>query len=115
MIKKNAEGIIIKVLRVGVIVSSLLILLGMILLYANGEDITRSFNVTSLSEIIKGSVSFDSCSIIMLGLLMLIITPVLRVVASMFVFISEKDFLYFRITIIVLIILLISFLIGIYM
>ncbi len=49
----------------------------------------------------------------MFGLFCLILTPVLRVVVSLFTFLKEKDYLYVGITGIVLIILVISFLIGI--
>lgn len=52
-------------------------------------------------------------AIMMFGLFCLILTPVLRVVVSLFTFLKEKDYLYVGITGIVLIILVISFFIGI--
>ncbi|MBC6179116.1 DUF1634 domain-containing protein, partial [Listeria welshimeri] len=52
-------------------------------------------------------------AIMMFGLFCLILTPVLRVVVSLFTFLKEKDYLYVGITGLVLDILVISFLIGI--
>ena len=48
----------------------------------------------------------------MLGIFLLILTPVLRVVISIYAFAKEKDHLYVWITSIVLVILIISFIIG---
>jgi uncharacterized membrane protein len=44
----------------------------------------------------------------MIGLFLLILTPVLRVAASVFSFLKEKDYLYTWITLLVLLILLLS-------
>lgn len=49
---------------------------------------------------------------IMLGLFCLILTPVLRVVVSIFAFAKEKDYLYVVITLIVLVILVIGMSFG---
>lgn len=111
---KEAEEIIIKVLRFGVLVSGFLIFVGLVLLYANGLQHENIYQVNSIDTMISGLKSFDPYSIIMLGLLVLIITPVLRVISSIIVFYLEKDFLYVRITVIVLIILMVSLFIGIY-
>lgn len=108
----DPEEIIIKVLRVGVMISSSLILIGLLLLYIKGGE--NFYSNISLGAILNGLKNFNPYSIIMLGLLVLIITPVLRVISSIFVFYIEKDFLYMKITVIVLIILSISFFIGIY-
>lgn len=50
--------------------------------------------------------------IIELGILLLIATPLTRVVFSLVAFLAEKDFLYVRITFIVLMIILFSMLSG---
>ncbi len=48
----------------------------------------------------------------MLGIFLLILTPVLRVVVSIYAFIKENDKLYAWITTVVLVILVIAMLIG---
>ena len=55
---------------------------------------------------------FKPFAIIMLGLFLLILTPVLRVVVSIYAFAVERDTLYVAITTIVLIILVIAMVIG---
>lgn len=110
---KDPETIIIKVLRIGVIISATLILLGLFLLYIKGGG-ENTYNNISFNNLLNGIISLNPYSIMLLGLLVLIFTPVVRVIASIFVFYIEKDLLYVRITVIVLVILIISFLIGIY-
>ncbi len=57
--------------------------------------------------------TFKPYSIMMLGIFCLILTPILRVVVSIYSFYKEHDMLYVVITSIVLIILMISFVFGI--
>lgn len=58
----------------------------------------------------QGRLAFRSVSIMELGILLLIATPVLRVLLSLFIFAWQKDLLYVLITAIVLVVLLVSFL-----
>lgn len=102
-------------LRLGVSLSIALILIGILLLYAyapSGVDFsnftTRGLN---LGEILYGLPKLDGMSFILLGIVVLIATPVLRVMLSVFHFAEEKDWLYVAITLIVLIDLLIALLI----
>ena len=77
-------------LRIGVSLSAGLITIGMIIHLAGGSGRT----------------------IIVAGLLVLIATPVARVVFSIFIFIRERDRLYVAITSAVLLILLFGFAVG---
>ena len=79
------------------------------LAYLKGND--RTF-IASIGELITGLRDFRGQSIVVLGLLMLIATPVLRVAVSLAEFAREKDWSYVLITSIVLIVLLISFMLG---
>ena len=63
---------------------------------------------TTLSGILSGVATFNPESIIMLGLLVLIATPVARVVMCVVGFLFERDHLYAAISTIVLLILLYS-------
>ncbi|MGG5372775.1 DUF1634 domain-containing protein [Enterococcus sp. AZ196] len=97
------------ILRVGVIVSAAIILIGMLLLIF----LPSSGPVpNSLSLIFQGLLRLNGEAFIMLGLFCLILTPVLRVVVSIFAFAKEKDYLYVAITIIVLVILIIGMSFG---
>jgi uncharacterized membrane protein len=55
-----------------------------------------------VKQIIKGVVHLNSLSIIQLGILLLIATPVSRVIFSVIGFFFEKDYLYVIISLIVL-------------
>jgi uncharacterized membrane protein len=66
----------------------------------------------SLKEIITGLLLLKPFAIILTGLLLLILTPVLRVGASIIIFLMEGDYLYSVITAIVFIILLAAMFFG---
>ncbi len=67
---------------------------------------------STLGEVTSGIFAFKSYAIIVLGLLVLIAIPVLRVTVSVFAFAFERDWLYAAITALVLVVLLLSFAIG---
>ncbi|MCF6514748.1 DUF1634 domain-containing protein [Lactobacillus sp. S2-2] len=111
---EQIETTIGKILRYGVIISSIVMIIGLIMYVIMGSTgYTESFHYNSISELINGIINFKPYAIMMLGLLLLILTPVLRVVVSIYSFYKEKDYLYVYITVFVLIILIISFIIGI--
>ena len=64
----------------------------------------------SIPKILQGMAEFDSRAIIQLGLLLLIATPVLRVVFAIVAFYLEKDRLYIAVSSVVLAVLLFSLL-----
>jgi uncharacterized membrane protein len=106
------------ILRVGVIVSALLVLFGGIL-YLYRYGLTWPGYATFKGEperlkdiygILKSALSFHSRGIIQLGLLCLIGTPVMRVIFSLGVYAKQKDTLYIIITSIVLCLLIYSLL-----
>ena len=112
------------VLRLGVVLSGLVIAIGTGLFVANHSmDDTSSFLAynpaivphgnfpASLSAIASGIASLDPAAIIQLGFLILLATPVARVALSLFLFAAEKDRLYVYITATVLVILLFSMLV----
>ena len=110
---EEMEIIISNVLRFGVILSAVIILIGLSMFLITGNSgYTGNYYPTNPLEILKGIISFKSYAIIMTGILILILTPVFRVGVSIIVFFQEKDFLYVKITSLVFIILLISFILG---
>ena len=112
------------VLRTGVVLSGLVIATGTGLFVANHSmDDTSSYlayNPTiiphgnfpaSLAAIASGIASLNPASIIQLGFLILLATPVARVALSLFLFAAQKDRIYVYITATVLAILLFSMLV----
>jgi len=111
------------VLRTGVVLSGVIIAIGTVLFLTNHylDDTSAylaynpgliphgSFPV-SLSSISSGLTSLDPPSLIQLGFLVLLATPVARVALSLFLFAAEKDRRFVYLTAAVLAILLFSML-----
>ncbi|WP_152393679.1 DUF1634 domain-containing protein [Paenibacillus guangzhouensis] len=109
----SAEIVVSKVLRIGVLVSGLVILIGLILYLVAGESgYPADTYPTTLRGIIEGAGGLKPAAVILLGLFLLILTPVLRVGITILVFVKAKDYLYVGITSLVFVILIISLLLG---
>lgn len=108
------------ILRIGVIVSMALVVIGGIFfLYRHGHSIPDyshfkgiPFFIHDTGGILEGVLHLKGQAIIQLGILLLIATPIIRVAFSAVGFIIEKDHLYTAITFIVLLIILASMLTG---
>ncbi len=113
-----------KVLRYGVLLSGTIIIMGTIgLALSNGASDTAGFLVynptaiphdgidVSPAGLVSGLASFSAFSWIELGVIVLIATPVSRVLVSVFLFAAERDRLYIVITAVVLALLLFSMLV----
>lgn len=96
-------------LRIGVLISAGIIILGIVLQLFQPVATEK---LDSLASLFQGVLQLKGEAVIMLGLFCLILTPVLRVVVSIFAFAKEKDYLYMVITVIVLIILIIGMSFG---
>lgn len=109
----DIEAVMGRLLITGVIISGSLILFGGVYyLIQKGLTIPqyKTFigepsHLRSVKQIIKGVAHFDSLSIIQLGLLLLIATPISRVIFSVIGFLFEKDYMYVVISLIVLVII----------
>lgn len=130
--KKNLlsnEELIGNLLRIGVLVSSSIIIYGMLLgfnsLRSNRIEISdlnfllsinkldHSFFVPhTLIEMYHGLISYDSTTYICLGLLTLIALPLLRVILLTIIFIVERDFVYVGFSLIVLSALFLGIFLG---
>lgn len=101
-------------LRAGVLISAALLFIGFMLLIIEGRagyySISQVTSTASLinssyfnaNTLIKGTMSMNPIAIMFLGLVLLIATPVLRVVLGLAQFIREKDYIYSAITAVVL-------------
>lgn len=101
-------------LRIGVLISAALLILGFVLLVVSGKSGYYSINEIAstasmvnssyfnANTIITGTITLNPVAIMFLGLVVLIATPVLRVALGLAQFIKEKDYIYSIITAIVL-------------
>ena len=109
----QVEKIIGVILQIGVLISAIIIGIGLLLLLFTGlsGDSGQNFP-THFGAIFHGLIQFKPFAIIMLGIFCLILTPVLRVVVSIYAFAKENDRLYVAITSTVLIILVVAMFLG---
>ena len=114
--KIKMETVISNMLRAGVISSAVITLIGG-LIYLAGHAFSpvdykvfhgASSEFRSVHGVIKGVLSLDSMAIIQLGVIVLIATPLARVVVTFFNFIQQRDRIYTIVTLIVLVILFYS-------
>jgi len=112
---QRVEIIIGKVMQVGVFVAATVMIIGILILFVSGNSgYEGNVHPHDFNSIISGVLSLKSYAIIMSGLFLLILTPVLRVVVSIYAFVVAGDKLYVWITTAVLIILIIAMVIGMY-
>ncbi len=113
---QRIEIIIGMLLRTGVLLAAAVVLLGAVLyLSRHGRDIAQytTFhgepeNLKTVPSVLHGAMGMSARSIIQLGLLLLIATPVARVLFSAAAFALERDYMYVVITLIVFAILMYS-------
>jgi uncharacterized membrane protein len=118
------ELVISYLLRGGVILSVALIMLGVVVMFVRHPDyLTSKAELDrlvspgaafphALADVATGLGEFRGRTIVTLGLLVLIATPVLRVAASVVLFAIQKDWTYTLITATVLSLLLLSLALG---
>ncbi|GAA4096000.1 DUF1634 domain-containing protein [Mucilaginibacter panaciglaebae] len=107
------------VLRGGVFLSIGICICGAVIyLFGHGHDIANYHNFkggpasVQMDEIVKSIMALKGRAIIQAGIILLIATPILRVLFSAYGFAIEKDYLYTGITVLVLIIIFTSMLGG---
>lgn len=121
----NMEIVVSAVLQAGVIVSSAIILIGITLFFIHAHQVLatnnsyRNYTVANYSfphtlTTLKDSVvSGQSVGLIELGVLLLILTPVLRVATSILLFRRQRDRPMTLVTLFVLVVLIGSFILGV--
>ena len=103
-------------LRVGVLSAAALVLIGAILFFLQHTVAVSNYhsfknepeNLRKLHFIVLQALNFRGRDIIQLGLIVLIATPIARVLFSLIGFLFEKDWVYVVITSIVFIVLIFS-------
>jgi uncharacterized membrane protein len=113
---QRIEAIIGDLLRAGVIFSGAIVLIGGVVFLIHRGNTTPIYGVfhgepsdlRRISGIVRYALAGRGRGIIQLGLLLLIATPVARVVFSIFAFAVQRDWLYVAVTLIVLAVLMFS-------
>jgi uncharacterized membrane protein len=121
---RRVELLISYLLRIGVVSSLTIVVAGLLLSFlhhtsyvSSPEDLRHltqpgaAFPHT-LADVITGLRDFRGQAVVMVGLLLLIATPILRVAVSVFVFVHQRDWAFVAITLVVLALLLTSFVLG---
>jgi uncharacterized membrane protein len=119
---EQMRGIMGTLLRVGVVSSAIIVVFGGILFFIGHPKEIMDYTtfkgeperLRQVQVILKEALSLKSRDVIQLGLLLLVATPVARVLFSLIGFMIEKDWIYVAITFIVLIVLF-SSLFGTYL
>ena len=109
---QKIETIIGILLRTGVLLSALIVLVGGVLYllqfggkYPHYKQFRgESIDLRNIRMIVQGAFDFHPLSLIQFGLLILLATPVARILFSVFGFLFGKDYLYVVISLIVLLI-----------
>ena len=122
---QRIELLVSYLLRGGVVLSMVFLLAGIVALFIHhGPDELSKPNALpaligpgatfphTVTGVIRGFDGFSGRAVLAAGLLILIATPVLRVVVSILGFAHQRDWTYVALTTFVLLILLVSFLIG---
>lgn len=107
-----------RVLRAGVVLSASVVSVGAVIYLARHAGETAAYHVfrgeptdlRTIGGIVGDAASMSGRGIVQLGLLLLIATPIARVVFSVVGFFRQRDWLYVTITAIVLALLLYSLL-----
>lgn len=113
---RRMEAIMGRLLQVGVTLASLVMLAGAVLYLAKHGGSTADYSVfVSEPEALRdpgklrGQIAQgDSAALIQLGVLLLIATPVARVIFAVVAFLMERDWLYVAISLVVLAVLIFS-------
>lgn len=104
-------------LRIGVTLSALVVLTGGVLYLFQQHGRRPDYTVfhgasaplgKTLAKVAHGTMTGDGHSVILIGLLLLILTPIVRVLLAVFGFLRERDWTYTAISAVVLAILLYS-------
>ena len=111
--KRDINIVISNIIKTGVFISSFFIITGIILSFINGAENILTTDRYTFSEMITGLFSLNYYSYLMFGIFLLILTPVLRILGLLYVYIMEKDSNFIRICILVLVILTISLFLGV--
>lgn len=120
--KNGMNELIGNTLRIGVFAACIIALLGGIYYLATTSghpvpDYTTfhkgAVSYTTFEGIVRGAFSLSATEWMQLGVVVLMLTPIMRVVLSLVDFSIQRDWLYMAITAIVLVVIIVNSLVGV--
>jgi uncharacterized membrane protein len=102
------ERVISLTLRTGVILSATLVVLGLLLYYAEGTPSVLRTSSVSVYSVFIGLLSLKPESVILLGVIILIATPVVRVLELFVDYLWGRDKMYAALSFVVLFVMLVG-------
>lgn len=120
--KNGMNELIGNTLRIGVFAACIIALLGGIYYLATTSghpvpDYTTfhkgAVSYTTFEGIVRGAFSLSATEWMQLGVVVLMLTPIMRVVLSLIDFSIQRDWLYVAITAIVLVVIIVNSLVGV--
>jgi uncharacterized membrane protein len=109
--RRNLNHVIQRMLILGLILSAAVLVAGLVCSAIAHQPVASK--TLSFKQVLDGLSTGSPASFLSLGILLLIATPVLRVVGSLFEFVATRDWHYVLVTSLVLLILAISAFVGI--
>ena len=108
--RRDLNQVVHGVLIIGLVISTALMLVGVGLDLFYQRDLPTA--VPSVGEVVGRVLALRPSGFLALGLLVLIATPILRVVGSIGAFVYERDWRFAGVTTVVLVVLVVSLLLG---
>ncbi len=108
--RHELNAVVHRVLTVGLAISTVLILIGLTLDLIGHQQIPT--DVPTFWDVFRRTAQLQPSGFLTLGLLVLVATPILRVIGSTFAFLYERDWRYALITFVVLVVVTLSLLLG---
>jgi len=107
---KGVELFLGRLLRWGVLLAAMVVFVGGVWFVAESYDVPQNYRtfrgepaeLRAAPEIVRHAIALQPLGLIQLGLLLLVATPVARVLFSVLGFALERDWLYVAITLLVL-------------
>ncbi|MCX6649599.1 MAG: DUF1634 domain-containing protein [Candidatus Bathyarchaeota archaeon] len=112
MVERRMESRLSFILRVGVVASAALMVLGLALNQITG-DVSCPTGILSLEWMLFGDPFLAPSHVLFLGFMILLATPVARIVYSAVSFTVRRDYVYAALTSFVLLVLIFSFTMGV--
>jgi uncharacterized membrane protein len=107
--EETSERVIAGVLRYGSLISTLTMALGLGLMLVRGPAVSLPvYHRIRLSLLVSGLIRFDPAALTELGILLLLFTPVFRIIVAVVTFALERDAKYVLISLSVLVVVLLS-------
>jgi uncharacterized membrane protein len=107
--EERGEHAIALALRYGSLISTLVMALGLLLMALRGTPLSRAaFHRVGLSVLFSNLLRFDPAAVTEFGVLLLLLTPLFRIVVAVVSFALERELKYVLIALGVLIVVLLS-------